>query len=206
MIWSNIMINPYENKNEDEWFDITCNLIKNHPLDMDIMVDTVLETWEDIFNSSFGKNDIKIGVDIFPTPQIMGFLLHELIPINLKAKLSSDDWVKDKEVSEKDLVYRPNLDYSVEIKTSSDKKRIFGNRSYAQKSDNPKKSKTRYFLAVNFEKFNESTNPKIRKISFGWLNHEDWRGQKAQTGQQANLPAIIYETKLLEVYPNNTIK
>lgn len=206
MIWSNIMINPYENKNEDEWFDITCNLIKNHPLDMDIMVDTVLETWEDIFNSSFGKNDIKIGVDIFPTPQIMGFLLHELIPINLKAKLSSDDWVKDKEVSEKDLVYRPNLDYSVEIKTSSDKKRIFGNRSYAQKSDNPKKSKTGYFLAVNFEKFNESTNPKIRKISFGWLNHEDWRGQKAQTGQQANLPAIIYETKLLEVYPNNTIK
>ena len=200
------MINPYENKNEDEWFDITCNLIKNHPLDMDIMVDTVLETWENIFNSSFGKNDIKIGVDIFPTPQIMGFLLHELIPINLKAKLSSDDWVKDKEVSEKDLVYRPNLDYSVEIKTSSDKKRIFGNRSYAQKSDNPKKSKTGYFLAVNFEKFNESTNPKIRKISFGWLNHEDWRGQKAQTGQQANLPAIIYETKLLEVYPNNTIK
>lgn len=200
------MINPYENKNEDEWFDITCNLIKNHPLDMDIMVDTVLETWEDIFNSSFGKNDIKIGVDIFPTPQIMGFLLHELIPINLKAKLSSDDWVKDKEVSEKDLVYRPNLDYSVEIKTYSDKKRIFGNRSYAQKSDNPKKSKTGYFLAVNFEKFNESTNPKIRKISFGWLNHEDWRGQKAQTGQQANLPAIIYETKLLEVYPNNTIK
>ena len=200
------MINPYENKNEDEWFDITCNLIKNHPLDMDIMVDTVLETWEDIFNSSFGKNDIKIGVDIFPTPQIMGFLLHELIPINLKAKLSSDDWVKDKEVSEKDLVYRPNLDYSVEIKTSSDKKRIFGNRSYAQKSDNPKKSKTGYFLAVNFEKFNESTNPKIRKISYGWLNHEDWRGQKAQTGQQANLPAIIYETKLLEVYPNNTIK
>lgn len=200
------MINPYENKNEDEWFDITCNLIKNHPLDMDILVDTVLESWEDIFNSSFGKNDIKIGVDIFPTPQIMGFLLHELIPINLKAKLSSDDWIKDKEVSEKDLVYRPNLDYSVEIKTSSDKKRIFGNRSYAQKSDNPKKSKTGYFLAVNFEKFNESANPKIRKISFGWLNHEDWRGQKAQTGQQANLPAIIYETKLLEIYPNNTIK
>ena len=139
------MINPYENKNEDEWFDITCNLIKNHPLDMDIMVDTVLETWEDIFNSSFGKNDIKIGVDIFPTPQIMGFLLHELIPINLKAKLSSDDWVKDKEVSEKDLVYRPNLDYSVEIKTSSDKKRIFGNRSYAQKSDNPKNLKQGIF-------------------------------------------------------------
>ena len=156
--------------------------------------------------SAFGKNDIKIGVDIFPTPQIMGFLLHELIPINLKAKLSSDDWIKDKEVSEKDLVYRPNLDYSVEIKTSSDKKRIFGNRSYAQKSDNPKKSKTGYFLAVNFEKFNESANPKIRKISFGWLNHEDWRGQKAQTGQQANLPAIIYETKLLEIYPNNTIQ
>lgn len=59
------MINPYENKNEDEWFDITCNLIKNHPLDMDIMVDTVLETWEDIFNSSFGKNDIRLVLIFF---------------------------------------------------------------------------------------------------------------------------------------------
>ncbi len=26
------MINPYENKNEDEWFDITCNLIKKSPI------------------------------------------------------------------------------------------------------------------------------------------------------------------------------
>ena len=200
------MDNPYENKNENEWFDITCNLIKNHPLDMDVLVETVLETWEDIFNSSFGKNNIKIGADIFPEPQVMGFFLHELIPLNLQAKLSTNDWVKDKEVSEKDLVYLPNLDYSVEIKTSSNKNRIFGNRSYAQKSDNPKKSKTGYFLAVNFERFKDSPNPKILKISFGWLNHEDWMGQKAQTGQQARLAPIIYETKLLEIYPNSVIK
>ena len=73
------MNNPYENKDESEWFGITCDLIKNHPLDMDLLVETVLETWDDIFNSSFGKNNIKIGVDIFPTPQIMGFFLHELM-------------------------------------------------------------------------------------------------------------------------------
>lgn len=200
------MINPYENSKEDEWYDITCNLIKNHPLDMKIVIETVLESWDDIFESSFGKNNVQIGKDIFPSPQIMGFLLHELIPINLKEKLSSDDWVKDKEVSEKDLVYKPNIDYSIEIKTSSNPNKIFGNRSYAQKTDNPKKTKTGYYLAVNFERFQDSPNPKIRKISFGWLDHNDWRGQKAQTGQQANLAPIIYKTKLLEIYPKRKIK
>ena len=158
------MFNPYENSDESEWFDITCDLIKNHPLDMNIL------------NIS-GKYDN-----------------------------GNDDWVKDKEVSEKDLVYRPNIDYSVEIKTSSNPSRIFGNRSYAQKTDNPKKTKTGYYLAVNFERFKDSPQPKIRKISFGWLDHNDWRGQKAQTGQQSSLAPIIYKTKLLEIYPNSVIK
>lgn len=200
------MFNPYENSDESEWFDITCDLIKNHPLDMNIVIETVLESWEDIFESTFGKNNVQIGKEILPSPQIMGFLLHELIPINLKEKLESNDWVKDKEVSEKDLVYRPNIDYSVEIKTSSNPSRIFGNRSYAQKTDNPKKTKTGYYLAVNFERFKDSPKPKIRKISFGWLDHNDWRGQKAQTGQQASLSPIIYKTKLLEIYPNSVVK
>ena len=200
------MFNPYENSDESEWFDITCDLIRNHPLDMNIVIETVLESWDDIFESTFGKNNVQIGKDILPSPQIMGFLLHELIPINLRGKLDSDDWVKDKEVSEKDLVYRPNIDYSVEIKTSSNPSRIFGNRSYAQKTDNPKKTKTGYYLAVNFERFKDSPQPKIRKISFGWLDHNDWRGQKAQTGQQSSLAPIIYKTKLLEIYPNSTIK
>ena len=200
------MFNPYENSDESEWFDITCDLIRNHPLDMNIVIETVLESWDDIFESTFGKNNVQIGKDILPSPQIMGFLLHELIPINLRGKLDSDDWVKDKEVSEKDLVYRPNIDYSVEIKTSSNPSRIFGNRSYAQKTDNPKKTKTGYYLAVNFERFKDSPQPKIRKISFGWLDHNDWRGQKAQTGQQSSLAPIIYKTKLLEIYPNSVIK
>ena len=200
------MFNPYENSDESEWFDITCDLIKDHPLDMNIVIETVLESWDDIFESTFGKNNVQIGKDIHPSPQIMGFLLHELIPINLKGRLASDDWVKDKEVSEKDLVYRPNIDYSVEIKTSSNPSRIFGNRSYAQKTDNPKKTKTGYYLAVNFERFKDSPQPKIRKISFGWLDHNDWRGQKAQTGQQSSLAPIIYKTKLLEIYPNSVIK
>lgn len=199
------MFNPYENCEISEWYDITCELIKNHPLDMDIIIETVLESWNDIFESSFGRNNIKIGKDIFPSPQIMGFLLHELIPLNLASKLNNNDWSKDEEISEKDLVYKPNLDFSVEIKTSSNKNRIFGNRSYAQKSKNPKKNKTGYFLTVNFERFKDSPNPKIIKIRFGWLDHNDWRGQKAATGQQASLAPIIYKTKLLEIYPDKVV-
>ncbi|MFN9402025.1 MAG: ScaI family restriction endonuclease, partial [Dolichospermum sp.] len=43
--------------------------------------------------------------------------------------------------------------FSIEIKTSSSPRNIFGNRSYAQKSTTgkTKKSKSGYYLVINFE-------------------------------------------------------
>lgn len=63
--------NPYENKQYEDWESITKNLISNHPLSTENIQKEVLNSWEDIFNSSIGV--YKIGVDIFPQPQIMGF-------------------------------------------------------------------------------------------------------------------------------------
>lgn len=94
------------------------------------------------------------------------------------------------------MVCEYNEDFSFEIKTSSQKS-IYGNRSYA-KSDTGK-SKSGYYLTINFEKLNK-TNPRILLIQMGWLDHSDWVGQKAETGQQASLTKEAKENKLLVLY------
>ena len=119
------------------------------------------------------------------------------------AKKDSKEWKKESNPSEKDLVYIPIPAYSIEIKTSSNKNKIFGNRSYGQPSSNSKKSKEGYYLAINFEKFSESKNPKIRLIRFGWLDHSDWIAQKASTGQQARLTKDADKFKLIKIYPES---
>lgn len=195
------MDSPYKDKDISEWAEITLELVKNHPLDMQYLKKIVLLSWEQILNTEIGP--FQIGVDIFPSPQILGNFLHELIPLNLAAN-EPTLWRRETEAQDKDLVYIPDNYYSVEIKTSSNKNKIFGNRSYAQKSTAAKKSKSGYYLAINFEKFAKDANssckrPEILKIRFGWIDEEDWHGQAAQTGQQANLPAEVYEYKLIEL-------
>ena len=128
--------------------------------------------------------------------------LHELIPLTF-ADRYPNVWRREQSVDEKDLVYIPDSDKSVEIKTSSSASRIFGNRSYAQPGKSLKKAKSGYYLAVNFAKFDGTRRrPVVRKIYFGWLDGVDWIAQKAQTGQQARLPGYIYGSKLLPIYSN----
>ena len=130
----------------------------------------------------------------------MGFFLHELIPLELSARYPHE-WRGEESASDKDIVYMPNDHYSIEVKTSSNPKHIYGNRSYAQGSTRGKKSKSGYYLAVNFEKIsNTNLSPKILLIRFGWLDSNDWIGQKAATGQQSRLPSDVETKKLLELY------
>jgi len=189
---------PYAGKTPLEWKGITKSLLNDFPLSPKTLIQITLDAWKDIFHSEIGQEKFRIGKDIFPRPQIMGFLLHELIPLKLHSRFS--EWKKDKEVTEKDIVYTPDIKYSLEIKTSSHRNRIFGNRSYAQPTDNSKKDKSGYFLAINFEKFSENPNPRIKLIRFGWLDHTDWIGQRAATGQQAHLRSESEENKLLVLY------
>lgn len=193
-------ISPYTQIPEEKWQDITKNLIKKHPLSVDLIKETVLSSWNIILTTRLGK--YQIGENIFPKPQIMGFFLHELIPLEISAKISG--WKKDDTDSEKDLVCISDSTFSIEIKTSSSDGKIYGNRSYSQKTTKSKKDKSGYYLAINFEKFTTSNkNPKITKIRFGWLDHDDWTGQVAQTGQQASLSKQVEQSKLLEIYPQN---
>ena len=180
-----------------EWTSKTSELINKHPLDPKEIKRIVMNCWDCVLSTAVG--DYKIGTDIFPKPQIMGFFLHELVCLEI-SKLDPETWGCEKKSSDKDIVNLKNNQYSIKVKTSSHKSKIFGNRSYVQNTAMSKKSKSGYYLAINFEKFkSDKIKPKIIKVRFGWLDHEDWTGQKSPSGQQSNLPPNVEKLKLLEI-------
>lgn len=191
---------PYAGKDKSEWKAITEKLVNDHPLDERFLVEMVLIAWSNIFETSIGRHQLKIGEQIFPKPQVIGALLHELIPAELAATYPKE-WRGEDTSGDKDIVYIPNDSYSIELKTSSNPTRIFGNRSYAQKPSQGKKGKDGFYIAVNFEKFSKKNKkPEILVIRFGWLDHTDWRGQKAESGQQSSLSPETYELKFKTLY------
>lgn len=194
---------PYNGVPPEQWRGITDRLVRDHPLDKEEIVESVLAAWKSLHASVLGQK-LRIGRDIFPNPQIIGFLLHELIPVEL-AEAHPGEWRRERAKTEKDLVHIPDPRYSVEIKTSSHPASIFGNRSYAQLSASGKlssKARSGYFLTVNFRAAKTADEEgKITRIRFGWLDPTDWIGQKAQTGQQSRLTADADRSKLLQLYP-----
>lgn len=194
---------PYFGKDTKDWKKITESLVENHPLKNEL-VDIVLQSWNSIFNSKIGE--FYIGKEIFPEPQIMGFLLHELVA--LYAGKRNGSFQKGRANAEKDIHCTTNEDWGIEIKTSSDKSHIFANRSYAQPSSSQeKKKKDGYFLAINFEKFESpDKRPDILLIRFGYLEHSGWIGQASQTGQRARLSPETYENKFVTLYQKESEK
>ena len=197
------MNSPYDNLPVSQWKSITMNLVNQYPLSFEEIVQAVLDSWNGILQSTIA-NELRIGVDILPSPQIMGNYLHELIPIMLERRFPGV-WSRDIEKKDKDLVYLPNDYYSTEIKTSSNKNNIFGNASYGQEDSSNASSKTKdgYYLAINFEKFDQAPSgqmPRIRKIRIGWLDHTDWHSQSASSGQAATISSDVRDNKLILIY------
>ena len=194
------MKSPYENIDSSEWQKITETLLNDFPLSKDYLVSLVLKSWDAILRTKIADK-WSIAQDVQPKPQIIGFFLHEIIGQYIQADYPKS-WRKEKTAADKDVVCITNPDFSLEIKTSSDKNKIFGNRSYAQEvKQGGKKSKSGYYLAINFEKFEETEElPQIRLIRFGWLDHTDWIGQSAASGQQARLPKEVENGKLVVIY------
>ncbi len=196
-------VSPYAGLLPTQWAAKTAELLKEYPLTGKEIVVPILEAWDSIFESKIGRHGIQIGNDIFPTPQIMASYLHELIPLEFAA-LYPGKWRGDQAAHEKDLVYIPDDSFSAEIKTSSDPKKIYANRSYAQEASSFKKNKNGYYIAVNFEKFTSDRStpqrPRIRRIRLGWLDHSDWKGQDKPTGQQASLLPDSEKGKLIVLY------
>ena len=197
---------PYHEKSTLEWLEITNVLIQNHPIKPYERVNTVLQSWDDIFNSKIGL--FSIGKEIKPVPQIMSFLLHELVAHNLSLKHPNTYKVGTLK-NEKDIHCITDESLSIEIKGSSHSNQIFANRSYAQpQSSAGIKTKDGYFIAINFEKFNnvKLSKPKILTTRFGYLEHSDWIPQSSSTGQQARLKPDVYKYKLIQIYPTPQIE
>ena len=193
---------PYNGKPIEEWSAITDQLINNHPIKSNEIVEIVLKFWNDIFNSKIGS--FYIGKEIEPAPQIMSFLLHELVAHYLSLQ-HPGMYKVGTEKTEKDIHCITDNSLSIEIKGSSHPNQIFANRSYAQpQSGNGQKDKNGYYIAINFEQFNnvKPNLPKILMIRFGYLEHTDWIAQNAATGQQARLSPEVYKYKLKQIYPN----
>lgn len=190
------MRSPYAKVAVVNWPRKTRELIKAYPLRMNELVEVVQESWSAIFQSKIGPKEFRIGQHLFPKPQIIAYFLHELIPLELQSRFPRV-WRGEESAGDKDVVYIPDNSYSMEIKTSSHASQIFGNRSYARKANSSKKSKSGYYLAINFEKLTKA-NPAaaLRRIRFGWLDHADWQAQAAATGQQARLSPVVERGKL----------
>lgn len=197
---------PYEGVDEKYWKDVTIDLINKFPISMDVIKEIVLDSWNEIFTITNSSHDFAIGKTIFPKPQMLGFFLEEIITQKIH-RLDPKIWEPDPTGYSKDLVNKVEPEFSVEIKTSSSPKNIYGNRSYGQRGSSAKKSKDGYYLAVNFEQFDKINpllkRPEIRLIRFGYLNYTDWLSQASSTGQQARIPAHIESVKLLPIYRNN---
>jgi hypothetical protein len=197
------MTSPYAGKPVSAWPGITEHLVSRHPLKKKELVSTVLRAWELIFKKSVIGGLLHIGVDLFPQPQILGDFLHELVPLILERRYPGQ-WRRDRAANEKDMFYEPDDSFSVEIKTSSSRRGIFGNRSFSQESKArpEKKAKSGYYLTINFPPVHKLRRVEpITLIRFGWLDHADWEGQEAASGQQASLKTEALKYKLVTLYP-----
>ena len=199
------MSSPYAGLATEDWALKTRELIEIHPLTPNEIYEVVIQVWREIFESNLTSKNYKIGVDLFPRPQIMGYFLHELIPLELTRRYP-EVWRREENATEKDLVCLLDDCFSIEIKTSSSNRNTYGNRSYTQLSTTGiegKKNKSGYYFVVNFQKSNKNIQgsqlPQINLVRFGWLDREDWQGKAAGTGQKATLSRDVESYKLLDL-------
>lgn len=193
------MSNPFENLEVGEWSAKRDELIEDHPLSIDEIHELVLTSYNKLLRTRIGdpSDNIRIFKDVPVKAQTVGSFLETIIANELQDLNSV--WRPGTE-AEKDLIHTEVPRYSTEIKTSGQvNDEVFGNRSYAQDSGtNAKKSKSGYYITVNMHISEDSLPPshKLFLIRFGWIDFDDWSGQKAATGQAARLSNEVYAHKL----------
>ena len=193
------MISPYTAYPESEWKKITNQLVEKFPLPMNEIIKLVKESWEDIYTSSFGDTNIRIGNDIFLPAQATGVILERLFAVRIAQRFPC--WRGGEAKIEKDIVCMSDDRFSFEIKTSSSKTGLYGNRSTGHRADGRTKFRSGYYLVVNYKLPKEDDKErKIYNIRFGWIDDEDWVGQAQPTGQQASIGVTLARLKLKSLY------
>lgn len=186
---------PYAGRREDEWLAITRRLISSHPLNTSLILDAALSAWDTLWRTTVGNGKTSVALDQLNVPAtVIGYFFEVLLARELEVRCPRK-WQRSQSKDQKDLVYVPDPALSVEVKTSGQAGyKIYGNRSYGQKSENAtlvKKEKSGYYLTCNF------WGQTITLLRFGWIDADDWKPQLAPTGQMAGLSDAVYRYKLI---------
>lgn len=191
---------PYKNQAEDDWLSITHGLVRNFPITKEKIVEIVVTSWDDFYSSKIGLTELAIGRDIFIPAQATGVILEKIIASKL-SRHNPKIWVGGTEKNHKDIENLEDSQFSFEIKTSSSQNGVYGNRSTGFRSGSSKKVRSGYYLVVNYLLPTESEpERKIRKIRFGWIDDDDWVGQKQSSGQQASIGSKLAKLKLIPIF------
>lgn len=180
-----------------EWRRITEELVKSHPLAQADLLSAVLDTWDTLWQTTLGTGQLSVSLaDIVVPATVVGYFFEILFTRELERR-QPGRWRGNRRKDEKDLVYVPDRDLSVEIKASGQLGyKVYGNRSYGQKADNDllvKKEKSGYYITINFY------GHALTLVRFGWIDGNDWRAQNAPTGQMAGLDQSVYDLKLIAI-------
>ena len=192
---------PYAKKPRSEWPAITAALVERFPLSMPTLVRVVDAAWADLYTASFGDTGLRIGADIFLPAQATGVILERIIAVRLHREFP--DWRGGNTKIEKDIVYEPELKFCFEIKTSSSRSGLYGNRSTGHRAEGRTKFRTGYYLVINYKlPTPDDLTHALLNIRFGWIDDEDWVGQAQPTGQQASIGVELARLKLITIKGN----
>jgi hypothetical protein len=193
---------PYANKIPGDWSAVTQGLVAEFPLDTRTLVEVVKGAWHDLYSSQIGKAQLMIGRDVFLPAQATGVILERLIAHELKRRDAR--WQSGVAKADKDVTFKDNPRYCFEIKTSSSKSGLYGNRSTGHRAEGRQKYRTGYYLVVNYKLPTPDDGTKwIWRIRFGWIDDEDWTGQAQPTGQQASVSREVARGKLITLFSSN---
>lgn len=190
------MSSPYFGRAVAEWPSITRDLLNAHPLTLEQILTAALVSWERLWSTRVGDADLGFPFsDVNPPATVVGYFFEKIFAKELAARLPGM-W-RGGEGSEKDLHCITNEAMSVEMKASGQLGyKIYGNRSYGQKTENveaAKKDKSGYYITINFH------GQALTLLRFGWIDADDWQSQKAATGQMAGLGDDVYNYKLVTI-------
>lgn len=189
---------PYTNTNTTKWKNITIDLVDKYPLSLNEILEISLVAWSKLWSTKVGQT-IEINEVELPAP-VVGYFFQKLFAHEL-SKRYPIKWRGESDKADKDIVNLENNYFSTEMKSSGQLGyKVFGNRSYCQKSDTPSKAKSGYYITINF--FEQT----LTLVSIGWIDKEDWNCQDAESGQAATLPQEVYDYKLIKIHGKYQLK
>lgn len=195
---------PYAGITTEKWINVTRQLVDQHPLKTEEILDIALTSWNAVWSTQIGTGAAKLALkDVNPPATVIGYFFEKLFAKELATRYPKV-WRGEGGGAEKDLHCISNVAFSTEIKASGQLGlKIYGNRSYGQQVENTalaKKDKSGYYITVNF--FGDQLN----LIRFGWIDSSDWKPQKSATGQMAGLEDEVYRYKLIPIRGEYTLQ